>query len=75
VKHRVNTPLGWEFELHDDWRDDFGDLERSMALWGQFSGSIWQWEVLPFEPDWLPDRPFRWWWHGFVCDFIEGVNG
>jgi hypothetical protein len=31
VKHRVNTPLGWEFKLYSDWRDDLCDLEGSMA--------------------------------------------
>ena len=58
MKHRVNTPLGWEFELHGNWRDDFDDLERSMASWGQLSSSIQQWEVLPFKPDWLPSCPY-----------------
>jgi hypothetical protein len=41
VKNGVDTPLGWELKLHGDWGDDFGNLEGSMALWGQFDGSIW----------------------------------
>jgi hypothetical protein len=31
VKHRVDTPLGREFELNCNWGDDFCDLEGAMS--------------------------------------------
>jgi hypothetical protein len=40
VKHGVDTPLGQEFESYSNWRDDFGDLEGSVVLQGQFGSFI-----------------------------------